>query len=83
MQEADPCCSSLLSSTELCLIFLCSRDTSVPHMLGFKRLYPQVRDPFYLVTLCDLVKPPYFMLLSSKQTRGVEDILLFYDEKFK
>jgi len=38
-QEADEICKVLLESNQFCLIFLCSGNTSVPHQLGFKRLY--------------------------------------------
>jgi len=40
-QQADPACQALFSSHQLCLIFLCSGTTSVPHQLGFKRLWSE------------------------------------------
>lgn len=39
-QEADQSCKTLLEENQFCLIFLCSGNTSIPHQLGFKRLYP-------------------------------------------
>eukprot|EP00092_Neocalanus_flemingeri_P027867 GFUD01030251.1.p1 GENE.GFUD01030251.1~~GFUD01030251.1.p1 ORF type:complete len:504 (-),score=102.74 GFUD01030251.1:97-1608(-) len=38
-QEADETCKTLLQDNKFCLIFLCSGNTSVPHQIGFKRLY--------------------------------------------
>jgi len=40
-QEVKPVHKSLLEGGEYCLVFLCSQATSVPHQIGFKRLYPQ------------------------------------------
>jgi len=39
-QEPDKICKTLLEENQFCLIFLCSGSTSIPHQLGFKRLYP-------------------------------------------
>jgi len=33
-------CETMLRDNQFCLIFLCSASTSIPHQLGFKRLYP-------------------------------------------
>jgi len=54
-QAADSACLELLQRNSLCLIFLCSGRTSIPHQIGFKKLYPEDLSEYPVISEPDHV----------------------------
>jgi len=69
-QVADKICKTLLEENQFCLIFLCSGSTSIPHQLGFKRLYPDDLSSIPVISEPDRLIEMYGHIVGITQDRA-------------